>query len=292
MLKKIRLDLGELEIFAFNDFVETQNAREFFPSVNDCDWRKYRRIYSSMITEDLILDPFTYYCYVIRDGEHTILVDNGVGGGEPCGRLYEPEWQGCLMDEMASVGILPSDITDVVFTHFHADHVGWATVKTDNGYVKTFPNAVYIAQRAAYDAYHDGITSGAFPAGCFEECIQPLYDRGEIMMIDQERMKLSDNVFLEKREGHTPGAMCVIAESDGRTAVFAGDCIANPLQITDPDQDYIWDIDKALAASSKKKILELYGKQGNVIAGCHFGIGEIEESDDMLIWKEIEQLDI
>jgi glyoxylase-like metal-dependent hydrolase (beta-lactamase superfamily II) len=44
-----------------------------------------------------------------------------------------------LLRSLASYGYLPEDITDVVFTHLHMDHIGWASKRGE----VTFPNATY-----------------------------------------------------------------------------------------------------------------------------------------------------
>lgn len=287
MDKVIKVDIGDVEILAFNDYTESQNAREFFPTVTEGEWKEFQKIYEDCITKELRIDPWQYWCYLIKDKEHTILVDTGVGSGPQGGKNYSPDWIGNLPEALKENGIQLEDITDVVFTHFHGDHVGWATTYKDGEWVKTFPNARYIGQQADYDAYHNDIIKFAFPEGCFEVCIQPLYDRGEIDLLTIEKAKISESVYVERRPGHTPGAVCIIIKSQGETCVLAGDCLANPLQITSPEKDYIWDVDKKLAAQTKMNIMQDYGYDGVYIGACHFGIGRVEIKNKRRYWKRI-----
>ena len=72
--------------------------------------------------------------FLVRTGDRTVLVDAGVGtidNGRYAG--------GRFLDALLGHGVAPPDVTDVVFTHLHFDHVGWATKK---GAV-VFPNATY-----------------------------------------------------------------------------------------------------------------------------------------------------
>lgn len=287
MDKVIDINVGRIKILAFNDYTESQDAKEFFGTVTDEEWDAFQQVYPECITEELRIKPWPYYCYLVKDGRHTILVDAGVGGGPETGKTYSPEWIGSLPESLASEGIKPEDITELLFTHFHGDHVGWATTLVDGKWKKTFPNARYIARQADYDAYHNDIIKFAFPEGCFEACIQPLYDSGEITLITDEKYQISDSVYMESMPGHTPGSSCIVIQSEGMQCILTGDCIANPLQVTAPEKEYIWDADKPLAAKTKKKLIETYAAEGTLIGGCHFRIGRVLIKDGKRYLKEV-----
>lgn len=62
--------------------------------------------------------------FLLRDGERVILVDTGVGSFQTDGLQT-----GAFLDSLAGLGVRPEDVTDVLLTHLHYDHVGWATSK-------------------------------------------------------------------------------------------------------------------------------------------------------------------
>ena len=72
--------------------------------------------------------------FLLESGDRKILVDAGVGPYE-----IGPFTGGALLESLGSYGLAPTDITDVIFSHLHFDHVGWATRK---GTI-VFPNATY-----------------------------------------------------------------------------------------------------------------------------------------------------
>ena len=45
---------------------------------------------------------------------------------------------GHLLDDLARCGMVPTEITDVILTHLHADHIGWLF---DRSAVAVFPAA-------------------------------------------------------------------------------------------------------------------------------------------------------
>lgn len=277
----VRCILGKTEVLGFNDFSEVQPA-DWFPTLSEDKLTHFGAVYPNRIHEHKI-DPFTYFCYVIRDGDHLVLIDAGVGDGTS----FAPQWKGQLLQKLVAEGILPEMITELVFTHFHADHVGWATKNVDGVWQKTFPNARYIARRADYDAFHNGIISGAFPPGCFDTCIQPLVDRGEIELLAEDDYALSPAISLRHTPGHTPGSQCVMIRSQDECCALVGDCFADVIQVEDPELDYIWDIDKERAAQARKMILEYPGMDNAFLGGCHFGLGRLAMRNGIRYWSEL-----
>ncbi len=52
-----------------------------------------------------------------------------------------------FLDRLAAYGVRPEDVTMVIKTHLHVDHVGWNTRLVDGHWVLTFPNARYLIGR-------------------------------------------------------------------------------------------------------------------------------------------------
>ena len=82
--------------------------------------------------------------FLVRTGDRTILIDAGVG------TINDGRRQGGgLPDSLARHGVEFGDVTDVVFTHLHFDHVGWAT---QQGKVM-FPHATYRVHQADWEYF-------------------------------------------------------------------------------------------------------------------------------------------
>lgn len=77
--------------------------------------------------------------YLLRSGERVVLIDAGLGEYE------DEQWHGGqFLDSLRGLGVTPAEVTDVVFTHLHWDHFGWATRKGEI----VFGNATYRVHRA------------------------------------------------------------------------------------------------------------------------------------------------
>ena len=92
----------------------------------------------------------TMGAYLIRTGDRLILVDAGVG------MINNGQYQGGgLLTSLLELGVEPSDITDVILTHLHFDHVGWAT---QQGAI-VFPNATYRCHSADWQHFIESDTA-------------------------------------------------------------------------------------------------------------------------------------
>ncbi len=90
------------------------------------------------------------------------------------------------------VGVEPGDVTDVLFTHLHFDHIGWAS--TDG--VPTFPNATYRCDRRDWDHFvgSDDVATAR---------LRPVEDRFEPWDGDAS---IAPGVDARLCAGHTPGS--------------------------------------------------------------------------------------
>ena len=88
--------------------------------------------------------------FLIENEHEKILFDLGIGDRH----ISTPEGNGVggeLLNNLKKAGVDRKDITKVIYSHFHLDHVGWTTTETDDGETDeidlTFPNAVYYASK-------------------------------------------------------------------------------------------------------------------------------------------------
>ncbi len=93
-------------------------------------------------------------CLLIIRGQEKILIDTGVGDkfDAKFGGMFGIHREKTLLDQLADLHLRPEDITHVIMSHMHFDHIGWNTRRNASGeIVPTFPNAKYFAQRGEYE---------------------------------------------------------------------------------------------------------------------------------------------
>jgi glyoxylase-like metal-dependent hydrolase (beta-lactamase superfamily II) len=182
---------------------------------------------------------------------------------------------GMLQQSLANLGVRPEDITDVVFSHLHWDHIGWASA----GGRPFFPNATLRAERRDLDFFlgehpHDETFSTvlwqAMPA---PERLAPVRDRIEPWDGDAVLAPGLNAMFAP---GHTPGCSVFILSSRGQRAMILGDTVHCPLELMNPEFSLMADMDQALADRTREAIRrEMDGADIKVTAphfpGLQFG---------------------
>ncbi len=94
--------------------------------------------------DDFTADSWRFrdHCFLVRTTDGIALIDTGVGSIDSAfGRWLGVS--GTLPAQLETIGVSPAEIDHVIFTHVHSDHIGWNTVRTDDGFIPLFSNARY-----------------------------------------------------------------------------------------------------------------------------------------------------
>ena len=158
--------IGDYVVTAVDDHIGTpREKRVVFPEVTDGEWEPYRDIALNNIGQW----QAQWRGHLIRRSDGSgpvILVDTGMGPGphEHTGK------HGQLLESLGALGVSPSDISFVVTTHCHGDHIGWNITRDDEGMRATFSSARYYI--AANDWEHYSKPENANEA--FDQSVAPL----------------------------------------------------------------------------------------------------------------------
>lgn len=163
---------------------------------------------------NLIASP-SYY-YLLKKGDEKILVDSGFDHPaivqEHIGMHCEIE--NTLPEILAMAGTDPEEISTVVFTHLHWDHVG---------NIDLFKNATFYCQEAELAWAFDPPTWGAGYNSYLAQGLKARKDRFRAVKGDAE---LFPGLRVLRTGGHSYGSQAVIVDTaDGRVAL-PGDNIA------------------------------------------------------------------
>src|SRR5881296_2037643 len=85
-----------------------------------------------------------YYIWVVKGPTETILVDTGVGVTMAADRKLTGYVN--PVDVAARIGVKPTDVTKVIISHMHWDHVGGMEM-----FPKAYPKATFYVQKREYD---------------------------------------------------------------------------------------------------------------------------------------------
>jgi glyoxylase-like metal-dependent hydrolase (beta-lactamase superfamily II) len=217
-----RLTLGDFELTAVSDGTYRLDGGAFFGVVPKVMWEK--KVEAD--AENYV--PVGLNSVVVRTGQHTVLIETGIGNKLP-ERLIKIFGQPAkLLDNLNAAGISPEDIDIVINSHLHFDHCGWNTMIKDGRIVPTFPKAKYYAPEGEWQ--HGRLQLERDAISYMSENYDPLIKTGQMELLqgDQEIVPgISVRVF----PGHTLHMQAVIIQSGSQTACYISDLIPTSAHI-------------------------------------------------------------
>ncbi len=208
-------------------------------------------------------------CLLVDTGQRKIIFDTGLGNKQSekfFSHYFIFNRIGIEM-ALANNGYQPSDITDVVLTHLHFDHVGGAVKWADDGKtpVPVFPNATYYCSQSQWRSANQ--PNPREKASYFHENYLSLFEQGRIELV-HEQMNFCNGIDLEIKNGHTRGQIIPIIEYKDRKIVFTADFIATMFNIP---LAYVpsFDIDPIQSMEEKESFLKRAASDNYVLLFEH-----------------------
>ncbi|MBW3096416.1 MBL fold metallo-hydrolase [Pseudohoeflea coraliihabitans] len=258
------------------------------PDLADAAWPA-KAIFATLSQDDLAIaatrspegtvDPegrtvkLSFNCYLIQTPGYVALIDAGVGAGK--NRPDRPAWH-CrppdFLEALSALEVAPDDISIVVNTHLHADHVGWNTVLQDGRWRPTFPNARYVVTQIELDHWrqvHARQGDGQTLHGAFADSIQPILDGPGYACVAADA-EIAPGLVFEPAFGHSPGMVSVRLATDAGEVMFSADTIHHPLQLGDPHIVCNFCTDPEEAQKTRQALLARVAARDMVLAPYHF----------------------
>ena len=164
-------------------------------------------------------------CPLIVTGKELIVVDTGIGNrlSDRERQFFTPQRGDGLVGHLRTLGFAPEDVTQVILSHLHFDHLGGVIDKADDGTVTAvFPHAQVIIQKAewalATQPQNERIAAAYRHT---PECLEPLKD---IELIDGDTT-LTEHIRTAVSGGHTSPHQCIIVEAGGTGLIHLADIV-------------------------------------------------------------------
>ena len=158
--------------------------------------------------------------FLVETPSDLLLLDTGLG------KYAHGRDATFLTDGIRRAGFEREDVTRVLLSHLHFDHAGGAVLDAGGTDQPTFPNAAYVVQTGETDAPYSGVSAEAR-----DRVLHTLGTAGQLVTVEGAGF-LTDEIEFERTGGHTRDHQIFRFHTAGRTAVFGGDVVPSPGQIT------------------------------------------------------------
>lgn len=224
-------------------------------------------------------------CHV-RTGDASILIDAGFDDPSPGSPWMPPKYQRSPGVEagLAAIGVRPEEITHVLFTHAHGDHIAGATVERAGRRVPRYPNATYFIGRADWEDNPARQQPGSLVA----VHLGTLAQLGRLELVDAER-EIAAGVTMLHAPGESPGHCIVRLRSAGETFYFLGDLFHHPVEVVHLD----WvsrGRDPEQMVASRRRLIEAALAENALLMTAHMlfpAFGRIHPADTGVSWERV-----
>ena len=254
--KSRRVALGEFEVTTLLAGTATRDEPQgiFGMNVSPEEFAKVSE--EAFLPADKV--QFFFTPTLINTGSELILFDTGLNAKG-------------ITAAVEAAGYTADQVDKVVITHMHGDHIGG--LMGDAG--ETFKNASYIAGSVEHNHWSKADNKG------FKTKVAPLSEK---MTMIEDGASVASGITSVSAPGHTPGHMGYMIESNGAQLMLIADLANHPVwSLAKPDWEVRFDMDKAQAAASRRKVLGMLAADRVAMVGYHMpfpAMGYVATKDD------------
>jgi len=275
-----KFNVGSVQITALSDGTVPGDMHQLLRDTTD-------QRTDGLLEKGFVTNPveISINVFMFKLGTRLYLVDTGSG------QLFPAGFGGKLLQSLAAAGVRPEQITDILLTHAHDDHMGGLI---HDGALE-FPNAIVHVAKADVDFFEDRSNASKRHYGMnyFDDYFASLkhyVDAGKVQTFEGIT-EIAPGITATVHPGHTPGSSFYTVESDGQQIVFVGDIIhVGAVQFPEPDITITYDVDRRLAAQVRKTALAEFARERTLIAIPHIpfpGIGHVRTSGTGYEWVPV-----
>lgn len=270
------LRVGEIEALVVSDGVLPLPTSTMATNVDGAELAKW--------LDHMFMPPDKYdwplNVMVARSGGQTILIDAGLGGQFP----GFPR-AGQFPQRLEAAGIPLEEVTDVIITHMHMDHVGGLLVPAVKQRLR--PDVRIHVAAAEIDFwtspdFSQTVMPNPVPAVLRTTAASFYEQYGELIRPFGEMYEVAPGVTVRLTGGHTPGHSVVDLMSGGERLTFAGDAMF-PVAFDHPDWHNGFEHDPEKAARVRIGLLQELAKTRGLLVAAHLpfpSIGRVAVEGD------------
>ncbi|WP_431609656.1 MBL fold metallo-hydrolase [Chryseobacterium sp. 'Rf worker isolate 10'] len=148
---------------------------------------------------------------IITENDY-ILLDAGIGWKNDSGKTV-------VSEILERENIRPEQITKLLLSHLHKDHIEGAVKLTENGFEAAFPNAQIYIQKRELDFAMEKKGNPSFDF----EILEKLIKLPNIIWMNEDQGQITDEISYEVVGGHTPFMQVFWIKENEETVFYGAD---------------------------------------------------------------------
>ncbi len=220
----------------------------------------------------------------------SILVDTGFGDydptdlNDPIVSVRDVRLTDGLDAALQSLGIDRGDITHVLVSHMHGDHILGATRQLDGRRVPAFPNARYIIMEMEWNAapeFHQN-------ARAITAQKETLRAAGVVDLV-QDEQEIVPGVRFIPAPGESPGHAVVRVDLGGDVVYYVGDLFHYPAEFNHLDWIPLYR-DRATLVGTRERLMPRFAEENTWVIPSHHlfpSIGRVERVRHGYRWHSL-----
>lgn len=265
-----RFSLGDFEITVLSDGHRLVPGPQNIFGINTSEEEVTELLKTNYLPVDKM--QFTFAPTLVNTGADLILFDTGNGEAGREGGV------GQTLANLKASGYTPEQVSVVVLTHLHGDHIGGLT---ENGAL-AFPNARYVTGQAEFDFWSSEDRIGTGAENGHKGVMAKVAPLAEKMSFVGDGESVVSGITGMAAFGHTPGHMIYGLESGGRKLMLTADTANHfVLSLQRPEWEVVFDTEKAKAAATRKAVFDMIATDRLPFIGYHMpfpSVGFVEKA--------------
>ena len=223
-------------------------------------------------------------CVFVQLGAVSVLVDASrfVPGAEPAISIPNYVSPPDLIAALASLGVQPEQVTDIVLTHVHRDHIDGLTMTREGAEVPAFPKARCHLGQADWD--RPETQKALADRASLESRTLGLLQQAGLLELTSGRKLLGAGVEIIPAPGETPGHQLLRIASGGEILYCAGDLIHAPFEVEKIEFAVPWAEPRSMLAS-RQSLFERAAAEDAIVVATHIPApGRLRRENGGFMW--------
>ncbi|MAU00061.1 MAG: hypothetical protein CL608_23205 [Anaerolineaceae bacterium] len=274
---RFHFSVGAFDCLVINDGNISGNAEMLF--INAPVQRLAKVLHAHTLDPEHL--PSTWSCLLVKTADHVVLIDTGLGSGQPVG--------GHLLPILAEEGVSPTDIDTVILTHGHGDHIGGCVTESGD---PAFPKATYFMGKDEWLYWTSEATLAQESDSTADFARKKLRPLTAILQTVEDGQEIVPGIRVVVAPGHTMGQIVVQIASDGEQLLFLADVALHPIHVEHPDWVSQMDADPAQTVLTRQKMFQWAVDHNALVLAFHFppfpSLGHIVPDGSGWRWQAID----